>query len=224
MNDTCVTICGRPDQLAAFSTGLRVGVTVHQTTLDAIYHCPEHAGNVYQSILDDVQSRGIRFPDFPDIHFPIRSTLSGDLITPDTKDRSLLELVVDMILTQPVRWNVVVQQVTASVPSKTLIQLINVGPGSGLSRSLERNFSGESVTILDLSKGEDRSQKFRAKQEPVAIIGMAVNMPGAPNVAELWRVLEQGINTITEVSTRIGFHSLELISKYIDTREPFQSF
>lgn len=34
---------------------------------------------------------------------------------------------------------------------------------------------------------------------PIAIVGMAVNLPGAPDVARLWRVLQEGINTVHEV-------------------------
>ncbi|THU84464.1 ketoacyl-synt-domain-containing protein [Dendrothele bispora CBS 962.96] len=33
----------------------------------------------------------------------------------------------------------------------------------------------------------------------IAIVGMAVNLPGAPNTAKLWEVLEKGINTCTEI-------------------------
>ncbi|KAG7094535.1 Type I Iterative PKS [Marasmius oreades] len=41
------------------------------------------------------------------------------------------------------------------------------------------------------------------KHEPIAIVGMAINMPGSPDVAKLWEVLERGINTISEIpSTR----------------------
>ena len=41
------------------------------------------------------------------------------------------------------------------------------------------------------------------KQEPIAIVGMAVNMPGAPNVGRLWEILENGSNTVEEVSFQI---------------------
>ena len=37
------------------------------------------------------------------------------------------------------------------------------------------------------------------KQEPIAIVGMAVNMPGAPNVGQLWEILVKGSNTVDEV-------------------------
>ena len=44
------------------------------------------------------------------------------------------------------------------------------------------------------------------KQEPIAIVGMAVNMPGAPNVGQLWDILANGSNTVEEV------HFLNLLS------------
>ncbi|KAG7091670.1 Type I Iterative PKS [Marasmius oreades] len=37
------------------------------------------------------------------------------------------------------------------------------------------------------------------KHEPIAIIGMAVDMPGSPDVSKLWETLERGINTISEI-------------------------
>jgi hypothetical protein len=42
-------------------------------------------------------------------------------------------------------------------------------------------------------------------QEPIAIVGMAVNMPGAPSVRELWQVLQNGINTVEPVRLSSGF-------------------
>ena len=44
---------------------------------------------------------------------------------------------------------------------------------------------------------------YDTKQEPIAIVGMAVNMPGAPNVDRLWEILANGSNTVEEV--RFGF-------------------
>lgn len=39
----------------------------------------------------------------------------------------------------------------------------------------------------------------------IAIIGMAVNMPGAPNASKLWEILEEGINTVMEVKCNLSF-------------------
>ncbi|GJE97851.1 polyketide synthase [Phanerochaete sordida] len=35
-------------------------------------------------------------------------------------------------------------------------------------------------------------------REPIAIIGMSANFPGAPDAAALWTLLEQGLNTVSE--------------------------
>ncbi len=40
--------------------------------------------------------------------------------------------------------------------------------------------------------------KYRIGGEPIAVVGMACKFPGAPDVASLWRLLEQGGNAITQ--------------------------
>lgn len=37
-------------------------------------------------------------------------------------------------------------------------------------------------------------------QDHIAIVGMAVNMPGASSTSELWEVLEKGLNMVSEVN------------------------
>ncbi|KAG6866326.1 Type I Iterative PKS [Blastosporella zonata] len=201
MDDTCVTVSGRPDILSAFSNFLatNVNVVVHKTALDTLYHSPLHATSTRHQVLLDVASRNIRFPQFSDIHVPIRSTLTGDAITKDETSGSLLELVVDILLLHPVNWSVVIDRVVALVPPKSHITLLNVGPGLGLSRSTERAFPRGRTSLIDLTSASSHLPRPQPKQEPIAIVGMAVNMPGAPNVSKLWEVLEQGINTISEI-------------------------
>lgn len=40
-------------------------------------------------------------------------------------------------------------------------------------------------------------------RDHVAIIGMAVNMPGASSTSKLWEVLEKGLNMVSEVKNGI---------------------
>jgi len=207
MDDMCVTISGRPDILAAFSDTLTTGSVVHKTTLDTLYHASIHVKGAREQILADVTRRNIEFPDFSDIKVPIRSTFTGENLTKDMTSGSLVELVVDMLLTQPVNWNQVVSELVKTLPIDSSVRFLNVGPGSGLIRSMERPFSRERVCSLDLTISDTKgTQHGKPKQEPIAVVGMAVNMPGAPNVSKLWEVLEQGINTIAEVNTFIFVH------------------
>ncbi|KAG6896291.1 Type I Iterative PKS [Termitomyces sp. T32_za158] len=205
MDDRCVTISGRPDILSDFSAFLatNVNVVIHKTSLETLYHSNLHATSTRDLVLHDVIARNIQFPEFSDIQVPVRSTFSGDSITQDGTSRSLVELVVDMLLVHPVNWNTIVDNIVKILPRDTCVQLLNVGPGLGLSRSTERAFPCGQVSIFDVSSTTIQSHpRSSPKQEPIAIIGMAVNMPGAPNVSKLWKVLENGINTVSAIPER----------------------
>ncbi|KAF8810981.1 polyketide beta-ketoacyl-synthase [Phlegmacium glaucopus] len=198
LDDKCVTVSGRPDHLFSFKSTLPKDVFVRDTTLQTLYHSPVHFTGTRTQIINDISSRNILFPTFADIIVPIRSTLSGDPITKaTTTGGSLAELVVDMVLTQPVNWDLVVSKATMSIPCQIPVHIVNVGPGTSLTRGIERTFTLQGIAI---DKRSDLSNHpYEAKQEPIAIVGMAVNMPGAPNVDRLWEILANGSNTVEEI-------------------------
>ena len=82
-------------------------------------------------------------------------------------------------------------------------------------RSTQKAFKIGNTVCLDLTSGDTCSNggERKAKQAPIAIVGMAVNMPGAPNTAGLWEVLERGINTCSEV-TRFLFHFYAMLTPF----------
>ncbi|PBK92884.1 putative polyketide synthase [Armillaria gallica] len=204
MDANSVTISGRPDTLSAFSEHVTAhfsaaSIVVHKTTLDTLYHAPLHVAGAREEILADVIRRSIQFPQIADIHVPLRSTFTGEALKKDMTG-SLVELVVDMVISQPVNWDLVTSGVLEDLPDDASVRLLNVGPGTGLCRGLERALRKERVKLLDLTALDAKTaRQSKGKQEAIAIVGMAVNMPGAPNVSKLWEVLEQGINTISEV-------------------------
>ncbi|KAJ6454535.1 putative polyketide synthase [Mycena vitilis] len=191
LDSTCVTVSGRPDTVAKFALTLPSRYDVHQTTLDTLYHCPSHANDVRQQIIKDIARRGIKFPDFQDLKAAIRSTYTGEVLSGPA---SLVELVVDMIVIQPGNWNVVVQKLVQAAQDEAIINVLNFGPGRAPLKALDRAFAGR-VSSRDAQRGGH----VVAKQEPIAIVGMSVNLPSAPNTDKLWEVLENGINTISEV-------------------------
>lgn len=77
--------------------------------------------------------------------------------------------------------------------------IVNVGPGTNLSPDIEHASSLQSIQTDKRSSLHNNISDTNLKQEPIAIIGMAVNMPGAPNVGRLWEILANGINTVEEV-------------------------
>jgi hypothetical protein len=112
-----------------------------------------------------------------------------------------------MLLLQPVNWDLVVSTLAkalAAVPVAELdisprMRLLNFGPGTGLMRSTGKAFKNGHGVSVDLTLDGGYCGERKPKQGPIAIVGMAVNIPGAPNTAKLWEVLEHGINTCSEV-------------------------
>lgn len=202
LDEASVTISGPPTTLSRFSEKFSAGPII-PTTVDTLYHIPAHSSTLREQVLGDITSRGIRFPKRSEILLPIRSTFSGQLIGLSDESTPLVELVVDMLLIQQVDWHRVSQFLAKDFPKETKIQLWNFGPGTGVVRNIERTFPQGSATVLDHSSPpipQKEEQSQQGKQEPIAIVGMAVNLPGAPDVSKLWELLEQGINTISEVS------------------------
>ncbi|KAF9483554.1 ketoacyl-synt-domain-containing protein [Pholiota conissans] len=198
MSDDCITVSGEPEYLVAFAATLPDRVLTYQTRINALYH-RQDLRVVRDAVLADVVSRNIRFPLSSELIAPIRSTFTGDLIFKNAP-HTLLEQVVDMILIHPVNWDAVVEKSAAHLPSGICIKLLNIGLGSTMIKLLERSFSQDknSCQIVDFADGI-KAPRFKVKQEPIAIIGMAVKMPGAPSVTELWEVLESGQNTVSTI-------------------------
>ena len=194
-----MTISGRPDTLALFAASIEHNsISTRQTFVDALYHaCPAHFVTKSR-VLFDITRRNIHFPAPSDLIVPLVSTLTGEVISSACSSLSLAEDIVDMILIQPVNWDLVTTSISTRVLTNNIqhVQLINFGPGCGLTKGLERTIlSGiPQVTVQDVSL-----TAFPPGLDAIAIIGMAINMPGAPNTDRLWEILENGVNTVSTV-------------------------
>ncbi|KDQ12500.1 hypothetical protein BOTBODRAFT_34463 [Botryobasidium botryosum FD-172 SS1] len=213
-NNKCVSVSSRPDILAQFrASGLPSEATTSQTAaIFTLYHATELAESVKSRVLEDVTRRSIAFPKYDDLKYPLRSTLTGENVKPDSSS-SLVEEVLDMVLVHPVNWDIMAKAVLSDIASlgKESFRVINVGPGSGLGRVTARALTGASVDVVDWSSAvasgapkEDIKAPLSGsydppRHEPIAIIGMAVNLPGAPDSNALWKVLEDGLNMISEI-------------------------
>ncbi|KAG1901393.1 uncharacterized protein F5891DRAFT_1222928 [Suillus fuscotomentosus] len=198
-----VTVSGRPDILQRFSSSISISksCTIHPTTVDALYHA-HVLHNVHAQVLADVGKHSIHFPDFSDLKYPVFSTVSGQPVLPSSEHSSLVDAVLDMIIVSPSDWLSVVQGLSSAVPANVPPQVLNFGPSSGLLRMLEKTLSTKKATFTDAAVSDSSSTggpTGNFKQEPIAIVGMALRLPGgARNANELWELLERGINTISE--------------------------
>ncbi|KAG1780576.1 polyketide synthase [Suillus placidus] len=200
-----VTVSGRPDILQRFSSSISISksCTIHPTTVDALYHA-HTLHSLHAQVLADVGRHLIHFPDFSDLKYPVFSTVSGKPLLPGSEHSSLVDAVLDTIIVSPIDWLSVVQGLGSAVPTDAPTQVLNFGPSSGLLRILDKSLSSENVTCTDVAVcasniPDSPTGKF-FKQEPVAIVGMALRLPGGARTAnELWELLERGINTVSEI-------------------------
>ncbi|KAG8214315.1 putative polyketide synthase [Butyriboletus roseoflavus] len=200
LDERSVTVSGRPDLLVRFSTFISRHCTVHPTTVDALYHSDLHLPDTRDQILADIRRRHIRFPDYQDLRCPLRSTISGDIAKLSSDYPSLVDLVIDMVLVQPVNWDLVAKKVASVVPAEMGLLAINIGPGSSTLRALERVVPECALRCIDATLDTCGDvPPTPAKQEPIAIIGMAAHAPGAANTGQLWEVLERDINTVSKI-------------------------
>ena len=151
---------------------------------------------IREQIISDVSRRNLVFPTFGDLKLPLRSTFTGKIISQENAgSATLLELIVDMIVVQPVRWDAIVSELSKSPVSRRPVHLLAIGPGTSLANVTRKALAGD-VSIIDINKYAEES----ATQEPIAIVGMSLNMPGASEASQLWHILEEGINTVSQVN------------------------
>lgn len=229
-DEQCVTVSGHPDILGSFIASLPETVAVSEALVGTMYHSPVHNSRVREEVIEDLRRRKIRFPTYNDIVNPIRSTSTGEILEA-TKDGSLVQDIVDMVLLQRVNWDKVVNAVAQSIPENQTVHLVNVGPGSGLMRSMEKALRDSAFVTHHVAFGDSKSTIPEPAHDCVAVIGMAVNMPGAPSTSKLWEILEGGINTVMEVkliaiflgcmNTNVssGYRCLVIASEWMITRD-----
>jgi acyl transferase domain-containing protein len=217
--ETCASISGHPKALATFRSSHLPSSTVSSrlSAIHALYHSPELT-DVKTQIMADLASRSVKFPEYTNLRRPLRSTVTGEVISPKRRsdDSTLAEEVVDMTILHPVNFDRVVSRIKADIvsrPQETVpaVSLVNLGPGNVLWRSTARSLSGIHLSMVDWSSGShvglcphpsprvEVRRNLSVQREPVAIVGMAVKFPGAVDASHLWDVLEQGLNTVSEV-------------------------
>lgn len=182
---------------------------IRPTCLYTLFHAGDVLTSVKQQILLDLSRRCFNFASFSDLKEPLYSTIDGKAIQSPRTDRAktLLEDILDMILIYPVDWIAVQDQILADIKgflsiSENSLSVLHFGPGYGISKSRYR--SVPQIKFIDASVFAGNMIPVEANtfsaQDDVAIVGMAVNLPGASDTAQLWKVLAEGINTVADVS------------------------
>jgi hypothetical protein len=214
-------VSGHPKHLTIFRNTHLPSSTISArfAAVHTLYHSPELV-DVKAQIMVDLTSRDIKFPNHTDLRHCLRSTITGEIIPHERRsgNSSLAEEIVDMTILHPVNFDCVVSRIKADVasnplPSASSVSFVNLGPGSVLWRGAARSLSGIHLSMVDWSSAsaadsnlpsgpcvETKSDLTMGK-ESIAIVGMAVKLPGANDASGLWEILEKGLNTVSEVCT-----------------------
>ncbi|KAL8786794.1 MAG: hypothetical protein Q9195_008052 [Heterodermia aff. obscurata] len=199
---------GRGDQLRDFTRlSLPKNCRVRPTNIYSPYHDAEKLVSVKAQVLADAAERGLSFPSLAELKVPLyMGEPVPSSINPATMQQSILDMILDRILTRPVDWLSAQNQIfsdPAIVNDDGSLdrEVLNFGPGYGVVKSEAQQ--RPNVRVLDLSgKGHD-DQGFipppKTSDGDIAIIGMAVDLPGAPDSESLWKVLMDEINTIEQI-------------------------
>ena len=114
-----------------------------------------------------------------------------------------------MILIHPANWMSVQQNLFDSIEElksaeDPSVNILNFGPAYGISKN--KKHMPNNAHVIDASASSDPHKPSQAPscEDDVAIVGMAVDLPGAPDTAHLWKVLSEGINTVSEVRLNSG--------------------
>ena len=176
------------------------------TNIFSAYHDCETLIPVKARLLTDCAHRGIVLPSFASLKVPIYYGKPVATTNQATLQHSTLEFILDLILARPVDWLSAQQQIFADVATAeegplATKSILNFGPGYGVSKSEAKG--KHNVQIVDASIGseviEPASGKLNTSDDDIAIVGMAVDLPGAPDTESLWTVLKDEINMVSEV-------------------------
>lgn len=209
-----MTISGRGDILARFQIEEIAGKFGSRfTSVHTLYHGGNTLQSVKTKVLANATRRNLKFPTLAEATIPLRSTVDGRLLSSTTSDKSLLDLVLDMVLIECVNWDKTVEGMIAdaiTVAGDAQTNVLNFGPGNG-SVFQPQKPPHRNISLVDLSHASGATTvitdpKFARPQceNGIAIVGMGVNMPGATDAVGLWKILEEGLNTVSEVRISIS--------------------
>lgn len=200
---TAVTISGEGDSLAQFARSeLPEKCRVIPTNIFALYHNSGLHEYKHQ-LMQEFEKRQLAFPSQQDLVVPIISTIDGSLIqsTKGSSSTDLLSQILDMILLKCTNWLSVEDTIVSYARNGHrqgcgVLTVWNYGPSNGaLTRPKEVH---DTVEVLDVSLELHTGRP--SEESDIAIVGMASDLPGAPDPEALWRNLMDGVNSCSEVS------------------------
>jgi len=186
-----------------------------ETNVFGLYHNRYRLKDLRDQIIKDLESCIPHFSS-PSITLatPLFSTIDGQPIyfSESQSLANICSIILDMILLEPVDW-VAVQKSIFSVVNHAattrdiFCEILNFGPGYGVSKG--KHSFPENTNFQDVWRDTSdwRSEDGSAALSPndIAIVGMAVDLPDAPDTVKFWDNLIKGVDSCREVRISANF-------------------
>jgi hypothetical protein len=182
------------------NTALPSKCSIKSTNIHSLYHEKKLGGEQAIQVLEEFHQRKLRFPLRRDLIVPLLSTVDGARVMPanDNDPDGLLKDILHMTLAAPTDW-VAVQQSILSMADEVMsdgskFSVYNYGPGYGALNASEYAQSEVEVRSVAEWSGPERSS-----EDDIAIVGVGIDLPDAPDLEALWRNLMSQKNSSSEV-------------------------
>ncbi|CAK4016278.1 polyketide synthase [Lecanosticta acicola] len=208
-NSSSVTFAGRGAKLKSFTDKMLHAYRTTPVEIYSRYHHRVRLTDMMSEVMDSVSSSSSVLADAVYFRRPIAL---GDGSWMETEGplplRDVVTSILEHILLQATRWD----NVQAAIATKANdyvaayskpIAILNFGPGYGFSPRLDGLNLSHHASVSNVAANAP-SQKHADEgflPDDIAIVGMAVDLPGAPDYETLWRNLCDGVNTCTEIPT-----------------------
>lgn len=188
------------------------------TNVYTLYHNREKLAGLLQQTVEDLRrSIPLLWSSSPvSFRSVLFSTIDGTPIICSTESPAtvgkVVEKILEMIFLEPVDWVSIQASILSDLNLAIMSQpepceILNFGPGYGMSRP--RQILPKNVNIVDVSAAGNRVPSTPVEAsglslDEIAIVGMAVDLPGARDAELLWENLVDGVNSCSEVKITIA--------------------
>ncbi|UKZ53503.1 hypothetical protein TrVGV298_007295 [Trichoderma virens] len=133
-----ISICGSNSRLNDIKSKLAAGnIDYRWANVHAVYHGGDQMQHTLQNTLNDVERRGIEFPNWDMLHIPLWSATDGSQNSePKTKGKTLLDAALRSIFIDMVDWRTMSNKIlnfhlkNLDTSSTAKVCLTVIGPGS----------------------------------------------------------------------------------------------
>lgn len=180
------------------------GIECRWAHVHALFHRGKEMQGVFEQTLRDIETRGIKFPDWKALHSPVRAVTDGEHWMPgSSSSQRLVDVALRSIFNDQVDWRSTSLQIIDKIltrseyDSDTRYRILGFGPGS---RSLLQ-FARDLSTSAPLEVIDTVSDSLKTTSgEDIAIVGLSVNYPGGKGLTQFWDLLAEGTSVVSEVS------------------------